>query len=425
MLKQLRRRFVTVAMLAVTIVLAIIVGFINITNYSSVLDDIDSTLAMLKNNDGRLQPSSSQKQTPEPKENADTASGTKKPSVPSSSTARETEKPYTTRYFSVRLDEAGEYTSDTENIAAVDHGTAVSMAESVLASGKDKGFLGTYRYSLSQKDTSTRFIFLDCSKELLTVQNYLWSSCIVSLAGMFAVFLLLLAISGQVIRPLTQSYEKQKQFITDAGHELKTPLTIIRADIDILSDDLPENEWLEDICLQTERLSELTNRLIYLSRMDEDKNSLSFIPFPLSDLVSETVQSFQAVASTQGKELMLETQPMLSMTGDENSIRQLLSILLDNALKYALPDRAIQVTLHRKGQHQVLTVTNQADGLKQGGMDYLFERFYRSDLSRNSQTGGYGLGLSIAKSIVAAHRGQIHAHSPDGKALIITVQLPK
>ena len=231
-------------------------------------------------------------------------------------------------------------------------------------------------------------------------------------------------LSGRIIKPVAESYEKPKRFITDAGHELKTPLTVIDADAEILSMDLGENEWLTDIQTQTRRLAELTNDLILLSRMEEDRAPVAMIEFPISDLAEEMVRSFQALARTQEKTFTSRIEPMLSYKGDEKSLRQLLSILLDNALKYSEPGGTISLELGRQGKNLHLTVYNTCPVMEREHLAHLFDRFYRTDSSRNSQTGGYGLGLSIAAAITAAHRGRISASTEDGHSLRITVTLP-
>ena len=177
-------------------------------------------------------------------------------------------------------------------------------------------------------------------------------------------FLLLLLLSRRIIRPILESYEKQKRFITDAGHELKTPIAIIQADTDVLTLETGEgNEWIDDIQHQVRRLSTLTNDLIYLSRMEEPQRQTAFLPLPFSDLVAETAQSFQAVAKSQGKTFSLRIQPTLTLVGEEKSLGQLVSILLDNALKYSPPGGEITVTLARQGKSLLLTVANTAQTL--------------------------------------------------------------
>ena len=247
---------------------------------------------------------------------------------------------------------------------------------------------------------------------------------IVSLAGMVAVGILVLLLSKMVMKPVQESYEKQKSFITDAGHEIKTPLTIIDADASILEMDCGEdNEWIKDIRAQVSRLTSLTKDLIYLSRMEEEKPQVQNIDFPLSDVITETAQSFQALAKVQQKTFRMEVEPMLNLCGDEKAITQLISILLDNALKYSDEHGTISLKAHSKGRNVCIEVFNTAEKVETSELGRLFDRFYRAEKSRNSQTGGYGIGLSIARAVVDAHKGRITASSADGKSLLITVIL--
>lgn len=266
-------------------------------------------------------------------------------------------------------------------------------------------------------------IFLDYGREMSSFRTFLFTSAGVSIAGLLAVMLILIFLSGHIVKPFSENYEKQKQFITDAGHELKTPLTIIDADAEVLEMDVGENEWLSDIRTQTKRLAQLTNSLIQLSRMEEQPQ-LEKIEFPLSDLVEETVETFQALARTQKKVLSSRIQPMISMNGDEKAIRQLVTILLDNAVKYSDDGGRIEVALEKHKNLIRLSVFNTVDSVPRESLSCLFNRFYRADPSRNSKKGGYGLGLSIASAVVVAHKGKIQATTQDEKSLLIAVSLP-
>ena len=236
--------------------------------------------------------------------------------------------------------------------------------------------------------------------------------------------LLMIFFSGKIVKPFLEAYQKQKQFITNAGHELKTPLTIIDADLEILQMDFGENEWIEDIKGQSKRLADLTNQLILLSRMEEGEMQFQMIEFPFSDRVEETVLSFQNVAKTKNQSFHTQIEPMLSLIGDEKSLGQLVTILLENAVKYTPEHGHISVTLEKQKNTLCLQVYNTVDFIAKEKLAHLFDRFYRTDESRNSQTGGYGLGLSIAQAIVKAHNGKISASTKDEKSLLITVSLP-
>jgi signal transduction histidine kinase len=225
------------------------------------------------------------------------------------------------------------------------------------------------------------------------------------------------------MRPIAESYEKQRRFITDASHEIKTPLAIIEANTEVIEMDNGESEWTDSIRNQVKRLTGLTEKLVFLSRMEEEDNPLTMVDFSLSDAVSETAQSFEAVAAAQQKTLTSEIEPRITYHGDEASLRQCVSLLLDNAMKYSTENGAIRLTLSRSGKNITLTLWNSAQGLTPGKQDILFERFYRPDSSRSRQTGGSGIGLSVAQAIVLAHKGKINARSDDGVSILFTITL--
>lgn len=340
---------------------------------------------------------------------------------------RRQEMPYESRFFSVTVNEAGDVLSvDTGKIAAVDMADAVEYAQEALESGKERGFIDDYRWRKADTEDGSLLLFLDCGRNLDTFRSFLLTSLAVSALGLLAVFLLILAFSGRVVRPVAESYEKQKRFITDAGHEIKTPLAIIEADADVLEMELDgESEWLSDIRLQTRRLTDLTNDLVYLSRMEERADAAPFVDFPLSDIVDETAQSFHSRAMQKRQTFTGEIERNLTLHGDEKAIRQLVSILLDNAVKYAPEDGVIRLKLARQGKNAALSVWNTtATPIPRESLDKLFDRFYRTDPSRSSETGGHGIGLSIAKAVVGAHRGKITAETDDGQSLRITALLP-
>ncbi len=406
MIKKLRIKFICLIMVSLLLVLTIIIGSVNLLNYQRVVQNADSILSLLAENDGHF-PKTSAKSKKEKK------------------SLMSPEMPYESRFFSVRTDSTGEVTStDTRKIAAIDSETAIEYAKSVQSRKDSCGFLGNYRYCIQESDDETLIIFLDCGRSLTTFRTFLLTSCTISLAGLFSVLLLVFLFSRRIVKPVIESYEKQKRFITDAGHEIKTPLAIIDADTDVLELDFGENEWIADIQKQTRRLNELTSSLICLARMEEDPERFQMIEFPFSDMVAETAQSFQALAKARDMVLSTRICPMLCLRGDEKALRQLITILLDNALKYSRTGSEISLSLEKLSLGIRLTVTNTPTScLSPDSLKHLFDRFYRTDASRNSQNGGYGIGLSIAHAIVAAHRGKITASSADAHSLTITVLL--
>ena len=430
MIHKLRAKLIVASMLSLTLVLLVILGGVHLTSYRRLVSDADTILAVLAENGGRFP------QRTQPSGEGFPAGGDFPPAgdaFPAGDTDRELkrrgfspETPFESRFFTVLLDEAGQpLSADTGMVAAVDGDTALAYARKVWATGRAAGFYGDYRFLSSPREDGTQLIFLDCGRSLTAFRATLLASAAASLAGLAAVLALLMLCSKRIIKPIIESYEKQKRFITDAGHELKTPLTIIGADADLLELDCGGSEWLADIRRQANRLTGLTNDLIYLSRMDEAQPQLRLLEFSLSDMVEELSQSFQGLALARGKRLQAAITPLVSVTGDEQALRQLTSILLDNAVKYTPEGGEIAVGLAREGRAVKLTVTNPtAQPLDREALDRLFDRFYRTDQSRSAETGGYGLGLAIARSIVQAHRGRIRAESGGPQLLTIMVTLP-
>lgn len=421
MIKKLRRRFIVLAVAALFALLAVLVTGMNIINYCSVLKEADGILSILSRNKGDFPRDDRPNDLPSGEQPTEPDGQNKPQPLPGLSP----EAPYESRYFSVLLDADGNalYT-DTKRIAAVDEQTAVEYAQTADADGKETGFLGVYRYIRSAEPEGTRIVFLDCSRSLDAFRSFFTASVGIALAGFAVVSLLFALLAGRIVQPIAESYEKQKRFITDAGHEIKTPLTIIRANTDLLEMELGENESLHDIRTQAERLTALTNDLVTLSRMEESAE-LPKVDFPLSEVVSEAAADFRAPARAHGQTLVCNITPMLTLHGDSASLAKLVALLLDNALKYAPDGSTVTLTLARSGKNTSLCVENPTlRPLERETLPHLFDRFYRADASRNSGTGGYGIGLSVAKAIVTAQGGKIQATMPDGNTFRITATFP-
>lgn len=405
MINKIKFRFITLAMIALFILLGGIITSMNVINFNSIVLDADFKLEMLAQNKGRFPKSYVNKR--------------------SYHRFRMTsETPYELRYFSVLLAENGEPVyADTRQIKAIDQEAAIQYAGKAMKSRDGQGFIGNFRFTVSQEESKIRIVFLDCGRDLFTFRKFLISSIVIALGGYLTFFFVILYFSNRIVKPVTESYEKQKRFITDAGHEIKTPLTIVKADVDVLEMEYGENEWLDGIKVQVKRLADLTEDLIYLSRMEEPKSDLQMLEFPFSDVVSETAQAFYALAQTEDKTFECHIEPMLSLFGNEKAIRQLVNILMDNAMKYSPAGGLVSLSLNRQGRHLCLSVMNTTkDPVEEKNLSRIFDRFYRMDDSRSSENGGYGIGLSVAKAIVTAHNGKISAVSQDRNSLQILVR---
>lgn len=236
------------------------------------------------------------------------------------------------------------------------------------------------------------------------------------------VFILIFIFARIVVKPVAETYEKQKQFITDANHELKTPLTVIGANCDILEMENGENEWTNSIRNQVENLTDLTNKLVFLSRMDEESVKVNMSEISLSEIVADAAKPYIALALSSNKKFETKIEKDITVKGDADLLHKLITLLLDNAFKYSNDAGSIELSL-AVGKNKSITVTNTTDGVPQNDLDKIFERFYRLDKSRNSETGGHGIGLSVAKAIAELHKGKISVLSPDGKKIVFTVVL--
>ena len=415
MIKKLRIKLIAVSMLAMFIVLGTIVIAANIFNYRKIITDSDSILTILMDNDGKFP--ESMKKHPKPEDFQDDF---KRPDHFSPET------PFESRFFSVTLDKNGTaLDAESLQVAATNQDGAKAMAQDVYSRGSSTGFYDTYRFLKGDTQDGYRIIFLDCRRSLDNFRHFLLTSTLISLIGLGAVFVLVLIFSRRIVKPVSESYEKQKEFITNAGHEIKTPLSIINADAEVIAMENGESEWTEDIKNQTMRLSELTNDLIFLAKMEESVKKSDIIDFPLSELVNEASNPFFAPAKTGRKSFSTDISPGLSMKGDEKSIFKLVTLLLDNALKYSPEDGFIHLALSKQKNRIILNVTNTTDYTpEQKTLDHFFDRFYRADKSHNSAKGGYGIGLSIAKAIVEQHKGKIRAIAKDANCIVVEVSFP-
>ena len=421
MIKKLRKKFIAIAMCSMALVLFVIMAGINIANYTNVCRNADMRIHVIAENDGKFPenpaddtPKDDNQTPPEPKKEKELARRDISP-----------ESAFDTRFFTVTITDKGTVDQvDTGKIAAVSTKEAKKYAASLYKKQHTLGFISCYRYQLVTTGDNTRmYIFVNCERELNTFHTFLLASIGVSLAGLLLVFLLVVLFSGMLVKPVAESYEKQKRFITDASHEIKTPLTIIDANTEVLEMTGGENQWTKSTRKQIARLTSLTEKLVFLSRMDEESTQLEMTDFAISDAVIDTAEPFVSYAAFRGKTLELDIAPDLTYHGNEGCIRQCVSLLLDNAVKYSTENGKLRLTFHKQGRALALTVWNTTDPIPVGRHDELFERFYRPDSSRNTKTGGHGIGLSVVHAIATAHKGKISAKSEDGNSLTFSILL--
>lgn len=426
MIKRLQRKFIISAMAAVTIVLSIIMIIVNSVNYVNIIKSANNLLNILEDNNGVFP--MEEKDNP----HAEDKDEKKPPKMDISK-----EAPFQTRYFTVEITPEGNvYRIDTGKIAAISTETAKEYALELYNQNKTEGRRDCYIYRAvnlkkaaadssnnATKEGNVMYIFLNVENDLKNFYTFLWSSIAVSITGIVFVLILIVVFSKRIVSPMAQSYEKQKTFITDASHEIKTPLAVIEANTEVVEIENGESQWTRSIKEQISRLSELTEKLVFLAKMDEERNTFVMTEFSLSKLAQEITEGFNGMAKAQNKKYTVSIDSDIGVKADEKAIKQLLSILIENAFKYSDREGNIAVTVKKNGKYKEIEVRNTADNLKKGDLSILFERFYRLDSSRNFNTGGSGIGLSIAKAIAEAHKGKIKAYSLDGKEIVLKVSM--
>lgn len=400
MIKTLRRRFIITTILSTLIALLILIGAINIWNYIKINKEIDIKLDILINNQGEFdsfedKPLESILNDHKPKDFSK-------------------ETPYNTRYFYIIYDSQRHVEKvDVECIASYSEQEAIEMVDDLIENQKNEGFVEDYKYRKSsfvdQGELKTICIVLNCEREFVAFRQFLLSSISFSIAGLMLVTFLAIIFSNRVVKPIAESYAKQKRFITDASHEIKTPLTIIDANTEIIEMDTGESEWTQSIHKQIKNLTDLTNKLVFLSRMDEENLNLEMHTINLSELIVDSLEGYEALSFQKNHKINSRITPNIQVQGNQENLARCIGLLMDNAIKYAKKDTAIQVILEKNSHQIVLRFINEVEDMKDGNYDQLFDRFYRLDASRNSKTGGHGVGLSVVQAIISAHKGKIHA----------------
>ena len=403
MLKKMRWRFVWAAMAVFSVVMAVLAGVILLASYGITAERQDKIIEDIYQYEQRPGKPADDRRFPEIDH-----PGRQQP-----------EFEYTTRFFIVYCDPAGKAVRVSKDfISSVTEEKAREYAEILLQKEKHAGYYDHFRYRIYETEWGRMVIFLNSDMETLFLRTLFFISVLVIAAGLLAAFPLIILLSKRAIRPYARNIERQKRFITDAGHELKTPITSVSTSLDVLEMLHGEDEWTKNIRKQTAWMTKLVANLITLSRLDEE------IPFPereefsLSDAAWETAQPFAAMAEAKGIKYTQKIEEGLRYTGDRAAIQQMISILLDNAVRYSDENGKICLDVYEKHGKRFIEVFNTCEIDDITELDHLFDRFYRPDASRSRNTGGSGIGLSIARATAEAHGGRITAESPDGKTIL-------
>lgn len=408
MLKKMQWRFILAAMAAFGTVMLVLAAGINIANYcqrAAMQDDMLNGIYEYEQTKMR---------------NPDIIH----PPISEMAWAEGPEADFTIRFFAVHCDESGNITLITrDNIFSVDEIMAEKYAEDILAKGRQKGYYENYRYLVKPDEDGMTIVFLNVYDSLRYGQLLLIASVVIGLISLLAIFGLVLLFSQRAIRPYVRDIERQKRFITDAGHELKTPLTSISTSADIAAMEYEGDEWIANIQKQTVRLTKLVSELVMLSRLDEETPLPEKQVFSLSDAAWEIAEPFTAIAEAEGKKYSQQIGEHLYMEGDRNMIQQMLSILLDNAMKYSDAGGEINMDIYSRRNKVCMEVSNSCDLENITDLNRLFDRFYRPDESRSTNTGGFGVGLSIAQAIAETHGGRITVSRPEKQMILFKVNI--
>ncbi len=416
MIKKLRRKFITISIVAVSSVMVLLFLILNIANFISFNSKLNNTLDMISSNQGMIPMFNNRK----PPENGEMQ-------TPKNDFNRQfnEETPFSTRYFVIIYNEKGEKVkTNLEKIAAVTENDTEQYISLALKHGEGYGFTDGYKYKvIRQQDGNFMAVFVNDDMEINSAVTILLVSLGATVVCIALICVIIVLFSKKAMDPVIQSNQKQKQFITDASHELKTPITVISGSLSVLEMEVGKQKWIDKAKAQTEKLKDLVNSLVTLSRMDEEENALPMKTFDISGATKETAESFSDFAKSQGHKLNIQVEEGIEYCGDEYAVRQLVSILIDNAIKYASDGTDISFVTKRDKKSVVITTENECDGVDVGELDKLFDRFYRADKARSGEKSGFGIGLSIARGICDSHKGSIKAESPDGKTVRFIAKL--
>lgn len=407
MLKKMRKRFIAAAMAAFAAVILTLLCVINLWNRSDITRQQDETLQRIANMEAN---------TFRPQQ-------TDLPPLPGGERYSQ-EVQYMLRFFSVTCTGDGHIRSVNQDfIASISRQDAELYTAAVLAKGHQRGYYNGYRYLKTGFGDGYRLVFLNAERELQSMNDLLMLTIGIAFGCLLLVFLLVVLFSRHAIAPYQRNLETQKQFITNAGHELKTPLTAIATSADVLAMEQDNNEWVQNIQRQSARLSRLISDLVTLSRLNEENPFPDKTQFSLSDVVWEAAEPFPSLSRARGKTYSQQIADDITVSGDRQAVQQMVSILLDNAVKYCSEGGDISLLLTRQGNRSLLEISNSCTLPEGTDISRLFDRFYRADPSRSAKISGSGIGLAIARATVEAHGGSIQVQQ-SGNRITFRVRLP-
>jgi two-component system sensor histidine kinase CiaH len=463
MIRKLRRKFVLVNMMLVTLVLLIVFSILVVSSYQTNIGKSYDTLHQAVNAPDMMRapfldlPGRTETSSDSTNHSAgDNSSSTG--AVPSTgseagsgaSQAPDSAAPGTQSDSGQRGDESSNrfstmipvfsVTLDSSNQIIHKFGANVSMSDElvnqavteVLAAGTTQGVLSdlNLRYLVNHDSQQTVIAFADQRWEQDSMKDLILMSLLVGAVALLGFFAISVFLSGIAVRPVDEAWRRQQQFLADASHELKTPLTVILADTNILMSHPQETvgnqiKWVEYIQNEAERMKQLVQDMLFLAKGDAAKLEHQHSVLSLTDLVWSSLLPFESVAFEQGVTLDAKIAPELMISGNETQLQRLVMILLDNACKYAGHPGVVTVSLSHLQDKICLSVHNTGEPIPPDRLSHVFERFFRVDTARTRQTGGYGLGLAIAQTITVSHRGKLSVESSQDHGTTFSVLFPE
>ncbi len=329
-------------------------------------------------------------------------------------------------YFALRINNSGDIIDVIKDFPLIYTSNEVDqILAGILKQSKVRGISNGLLYIVTHdKIDSSLICIMNRQSELATLYQLYKNSGIIYCASFFVALIFAWFLADWIVKPVEEAFNKQKRFVSDAGHELKTPIAVISANLDVLMPDMPDNRWLGYIKAENERMGRLVKDLLYLARNDADRQEVKVSDFDLTNAVNNAVLPFESIIFEDGKTLEINVQEGLKYTGDEQQIKQVVIILVDNAIKNSEKGALIKVRAYFEKDRYFIRVYNTGHGIAPGDLEKIFMRFYRADTSRARATGGYGLGLAIAKTIASLHNGDITVKSEYGKWAEFIFELP-
>ena len=411
MINKLKKKFVFINMVLIFIILMFTFGAVYISTSNRLTRDSNDMLQKTIEQENEIY----KKQIDIGNQNTDSAP-----------------PPPQTLSFAIQLDKNNNITDVFyNNIDNLNIDTLKVLVNSALADNKVYGLIQNenYRFLKHPNEKGIKIAFTDRSLEINTLKSLIKTFGVVGIGSLIAFFIVSLYLANWAVKPIKRSWEQQRQFVADASHELKTPLTVILANADIVlshKDDTIHNQikWINYIKTEGERMTSLVNDLLFLAKTDANKNEVIFSKINFSDIIWNCVLPFESVAFEEEKIIDTKITPDIFINGDSNRLKQLIIILIDNALKYSNEKGYIKVNLTKTQDKVLLSVTNTGEPIPEEKISHIFDRFYRADESRARKKDGYGLGLAIAKTIVDAHHGKIVVKSSEDEGTTFTIAFP-